>query len=173
MAGEYRCRIQPFTTSHRQDSTYHGLCYTSRGALAGTRHLSVEDLNQLLVAGEYRCRVQPFTTSHRQDSTYHGLCYTSRGALAGTRHFSVEGLNRLLLVAGEYRCRVQPFTTSHSCSVAGMSGEHASHSNTLMVLVPRTVGRRMSSMSSFQWCPLLPTVSTPRHDTTSTKRHEL
>ena len=24
--------------SHRQDSTYHGLCYTSRGALAGTRN---------------------------------------------------------------------------------------------------------------------------------------
>ena len=24
--------------SHRQDSTYHGLCYTSRGALVGTRN---------------------------------------------------------------------------------------------------------------------------------------
>ena len=24
-------------TSHRQDSTYHSLCYTSRGALAGAR----------------------------------------------------------------------------------------------------------------------------------------
>ena len=23
---------------HRQDNTYHGLCYTSRGALAGTRN---------------------------------------------------------------------------------------------------------------------------------------
>ena len=27
--------------SHRQDSTYHGLCYTSRGALAGTRNSSM------------------------------------------------------------------------------------------------------------------------------------
>ena len=26
-----------YAPSHRQDSTYHGLCYTSRGALAGTR----------------------------------------------------------------------------------------------------------------------------------------
>ena len=26
---------------HRQDSTYHGLCYTSRGALAGTRNRSM------------------------------------------------------------------------------------------------------------------------------------
>ena len=25
-----------YAPSHRQDSTYHGLCYTSRGALAGT-----------------------------------------------------------------------------------------------------------------------------------------
>ena len=24
--------------SHRHDGTYHGLCYTSRGTLAGTRH---------------------------------------------------------------------------------------------------------------------------------------
>ena len=27
--------------SHRQDNTYHGLCYTSRGALAGTRNSSM------------------------------------------------------------------------------------------------------------------------------------
>ena len=28
-------------TTHTQDSTYHGLCYTSRGALAGTRNSSL------------------------------------------------------------------------------------------------------------------------------------
>ena len=27
-----------YASSHRQDKTYHGLCYTSRGALAGTRN---------------------------------------------------------------------------------------------------------------------------------------
>ena len=27
--------------SHRQDNTYHGLCYTSHGALAGTRNSSI------------------------------------------------------------------------------------------------------------------------------------
>ena len=27
--------------SHRQDNTYHSLCYTSRGALAGTRNISM------------------------------------------------------------------------------------------------------------------------------------
>ena len=27
-----------YAPSHRQNSTYHSLCYTSRGALAGTRN---------------------------------------------------------------------------------------------------------------------------------------
>ena len=34
-------RVLLYTPSHRQDSTYHGLCYTSRGALAGTRNSSI------------------------------------------------------------------------------------------------------------------------------------
>ena len=32
-------RVLLYASSHRQDNTYHGLCYTSRGALAGTRVL--------------------------------------------------------------------------------------------------------------------------------------
>ena len=31
-------RVLLYAASHRQDSTYHSLCYTSRGALAGTRN---------------------------------------------------------------------------------------------------------------------------------------
>ena len=34
-------RVLLCAPSHRQDSTYHGLCYTSRGALAGTRNNSM------------------------------------------------------------------------------------------------------------------------------------
>ena len=34
-------RVILYASSHRQDSTYHGLCYTSRGALAGTRNSSM------------------------------------------------------------------------------------------------------------------------------------
>ena len=34
-------RVLLYAPSHRQDSTYHGLCYTSRGSLAGTRNSSV------------------------------------------------------------------------------------------------------------------------------------
>ena len=34
-------RVLLYVSSHRQDSTYRSLCYTSRGALAGTRNSSV------------------------------------------------------------------------------------------------------------------------------------
>ena len=35
-------RVLLYAPSHRQDNTYHGLCYTSRGALDGTRNSSME-----------------------------------------------------------------------------------------------------------------------------------
>ena len=43
MGYSYRltARVLLYAPSHRQDSTYHGLCYTSRGALAGTRNSSM------------------------------------------------------------------------------------------------------------------------------------
>ena len=34
-------RVLLYAPSHRQDSTYHGVCYTSCGALAGTRNSSM------------------------------------------------------------------------------------------------------------------------------------
>ena len=34
-------RVLLYAPSHRQDSAHHGLCYTSRGAMAGTRNSSV------------------------------------------------------------------------------------------------------------------------------------
>ena len=34
-------KVLIYAPSHRQDNTYHGLCYTSRGALAGTRNSSM------------------------------------------------------------------------------------------------------------------------------------
>ena len=33
-------RVLLCAPSHREDNTYHGLCYTSRGALVGTRNSS-------------------------------------------------------------------------------------------------------------------------------------
>ena len=34
-------RVLLYASSHRRDNTYHGHCYTSRGALAGTRNSSM------------------------------------------------------------------------------------------------------------------------------------
>ena len=34
-------RVLLYASFHRQDNTYHSLCYTSRGALAGTRNSSM------------------------------------------------------------------------------------------------------------------------------------
>ena len=39
-------RVLLYAPSHRQNSTYHGLCYTSRGALAGTRNSSMGPLHE-------------------------------------------------------------------------------------------------------------------------------
>ena len=38
LAARLAARVLLYAPSHRQGSTYHGLCYTSRGALAGTRN---------------------------------------------------------------------------------------------------------------------------------------
>ena len=47
-------RVLLYSSSHRQDNTYHGLCYTSRGTLAGTINSSMA-----------------ISTTHRERS-YHG-----------------------------------------------------------------------------------------------------
>ena len=47
-------RVLLYAPSHRQDNTYHGRCYTSRGALAGTRNK---------VNGSTPWRIDP--TTHR------------------------------------------------------------------------------------------------------------
>ena len=36
-----RTRVRLYASSHRQDNIYDSLCYTSRGALAGTRTSSM------------------------------------------------------------------------------------------------------------------------------------
>ena len=41
-------RVLLYAPSHWQDSTYHGLCYTSRGALVGTRNMLVRKEGNVL-----------------------------------------------------------------------------------------------------------------------------
>ena len=60
-------RVLLYAPSHRQDSTYHGLCYTSRGALAGMRNSSM---------GPPPWRIDPMTHRTMSKRSYHGA--TSR-----------------------------------------------------------------------------------------------
>ena len=62
-------RVLLHAPSHRQDSTYHSLCYTSRGALAGTHkfndHAYINLICFQLEANELIC-----PPSHREHNTY-------------------------------------------------------------------------------------------------------
>ena len=59
-------RVLLYTSSHRQDNTHHGLCYTSRGPLAGTRNSSMGPLK----------RIDPTTHRTMSERSYEGA--TSR-----------------------------------------------------------------------------------------------
>ena len=59
-------RVLVYAPSHRQDNTYHGLWYTSRGALAGTRNSSMGP----------PWRIDPTTHRTMSERSYHGA--TSR-----------------------------------------------------------------------------------------------
>ena len=45
-------RVLLYVLSHRQDNAYHGLCYTSRGALAGTRNSSMGAHSEMAVIAQ-------------------------------------------------------------------------------------------------------------------------
>ena len=59
-------RVLLYAPSHRQDSTYHDLCYTSRGALAETRNSSMGPLR----------RIDPTIPSHHE-RTLHQIAHVS------------------------------------------------------------------------------------------------
>ena len=55
-------KVLLYAPSHREDSTYHGLCYTSRGALVGTRNSSMGP----------PWRIDPTTHRIMSERSYHG-----------------------------------------------------------------------------------------------------
>ena len=57
-----------YASSRRQDNTYHNLCYTSRGALAGTRNSSMGPL----------WRIDPTTHRIMSKRPYHGATSRSK-----------------------------------------------------------------------------------------------
>ena len=68
-----------YAPSHRQDSTYHGLCYTSRGALAGTRNSS--------------WRIDPTTHRTMSEHSYHGAtsrCYVLKSIFSSNNNALVH-----------------------------------------------------------------------------------
>ena len=68
-----------YAPSHRQDSTYHGLCYTSRGALAGTRNSS--------------WKIDPTTHRTMSERSYHGAtsrCYVLKSIFTSNNNALVH-----------------------------------------------------------------------------------
>ena len=55
-------RVLLYAPSHRQDSTCHGLCYTSRGALAGTRNSSMGQPHEESIRRPIAPRANALTT---------------------------------------------------------------------------------------------------------------
>ena len=100
-------RVLLYAPSHRQDNTYHGLCYTSRGALAGTRNSSMGPPHE----GSIRRPTAPWANAlplsyvplrlerHRDLKSYgrHDLKSYGRHDLKSYgRHSSVSAINEAL-----------------------------------------------------------------------------
>ena len=91
-------RVLLYAPSHRQDITYHGLCYTSRGTLAGTRNSSM---------GPPPWRIDPTTHRTMSERSYHGATSRSQIPREETcrRHmfYSIRLAARVLLYAPSHR----------------------------------------------------------------------
>ena len=70
-------RLLLYAPSHRQDSTYHGLCYTSCGALAGTRNSSMGPPHEGIDPTTHR------TMSERSTSELHPAPTMNGGSTTG------------------------------------------------------------------------------------------
>ena len=68
-------RVLLYASSHRQDDTYHGLCYTSRGTLAGTK-------NRLWVWSRYRDANPVPTMKDRRERDKKRVCLCAISLLA-------------------------------------------------------------------------------------------
>ena len=66
-------RVLLYAPSHRQDRTYHGLCYTSRGALDGMGNSSMDP----------PWRIDPTTHRTMSERSYHGAAFFSSGWKGG------------------------------------------------------------------------------------------
>ena len=84
-------RVLLYAPSHRQDNTYHGLCYTSRGALAGTRHAPEGPLHHTGSDTHYTLSYVPLQpVLHDWCNKGRGMCYHVSGMVHTRVLFSYE-----------------------------------------------------------------------------------
>ena len=88
-------RVLLYAPPHRQDSTYHGLCYTNRGALAGTRNSSM---------GPPPWRIDPTTHRTMSERSYHGATSRSMPYRRQVKYLTAE-----MRVVVAFRCRHRVF----------------------------------------------------------------
>ena len=83
-------RVILFTSFHRQDNAYHGLCYTNRGALAGIRNILMDPL----------WRLNLMTHCTMSECSYHGATTPIGNGdgfhTKGERSFMVDPLSYFL-----------------------------------------------------------------------------
>ena len=82
-------RVLLYAPSHRQDNTYHSLCYTSRGTLAGTRNSSM---------------VPPHHTMSKR--SYHGA--TSHCPIKTDASKLLNKYNIFIVIISPLQCHVAP-----------------------------------------------------------------
>ena len=87
-------RVLLYAPSHRQDSTYHSLCYTSHGALAGTRNSSMDP----------PWRIDPTTHCTMNERSYHRAI--SRSPVVQVLDWSVVGLKSISIPLGVYHIHI-------------------------------------------------------------------
>ena len=85
-----------YAPSHRQDSTYHVLCYTSHGALAGTRNPPHE--------GSIRWPIAPWANALTTELHYYNMLPESRVFLFVPFRFDVINLSCKRSI--QYACQV-------------------------------------------------------------------
>ena len=83
-------RVLLFAPSQKQDNTYHGLCYTSRGALAGMRNSSFLPNSMSVKPSVYFARLPeiPSHDAYRDTKTITYNCYRVSSGLSRHSHTS-------------------------------------------------------------------------------------
>ena len=130
-------RVLLYAPSNRQDSTYHGLCYTRRGSLAGTRNSSMGSTHEGLIRRPIAPLANALTTELHLAPSLMIICRMYQDAACSNfwRHCRQEaGCNNRTYQVGENRShaycqlRLRPdLSTDRAHPVNGLT--HACHTS--------------------------------------------